>query len=70
MPRGGAQRAPDTAPSLTTKGGLLTAELAEGRILLMLDVPASRREAVAAIIARRHPEAIDRGDEPTVPAFP
>lgn len=46
------------------------AELAEGRILLMLDVPAQRREEVAAIIARTHPEAIDRGDEPTVPAFP
>lgn len=46
------------------------ADLAAGKILLMLDVPADRREAIAAVIARTHPEAIDRGDEPTVPAFP
>jgi hypothetical protein len=25
---------------------------------------------VRGIIARTHPEAIDRGNEPTVPAFP
>ena len=46
------------------------ADIAAGKILLMLDVPAHRRQEVAAIIARTHPEAIDRGDEPTVPAFP
>lgn len=46
------------------------ADIAAGKILLMLDVPANRRTDVAAIIARTHPEAIDRGDEPTVPAFP
>ena len=46
------------------------ADIAAGKILLMLDVPAGRREEVAAIIARTHPEAIDRGLEPTVPAFP
>jgi hypothetical protein len=46
------------------------ADIAAGKILLMLDVPAGRRAEVAAVIARTHPEAIDRGDEPTVPAFP
>lgn len=45
-------------------------DLAEGRILLMLDVPASRYEEIRAVIARTHPEAVDRGNEPTVPAFP
>ena len=45
-------------------------EVAQGKILLMLDVPASRYEEIRAIIARTHPEAIDRGNEPTVPAFP
>lgn len=45
-------------------------ELQDGRVLLMLDVPSSRYEDVREIIARKHPEAIDRGDEPTVPAFP
>jgi uncharacterized membrane protein YeaQ/YmgE (transglycosylase-associated protein family) len=45
-------------------------DIEEGKILLMLDVPSSRREAVHEVIARTHPEAIDRGNEPTVPAFP
>lgn len=45
-------------------------DLEVGRILLILDVPSSRYEEVRAIIARKHPEAVDRGNEPTVPAFP
>jgi len=45
-------------------------ELQDGRVLLMLDVPARRYEEVHDIIVRKHPEAIDRGNEPTVPAFP
>ena len=46
------------------------ADIDAGRILLMLDVPGTRYEEVRGIIARTHPEAIDRGNEPTVPAFP
>ena len=45
-------------------------DLEEGKILLMLDVPSGRYEQVREIIARTHPEATDRGNEPTVPAFP
>lgn len=45
-------------------------ELQDGKILLMLDVPAGRYEEIRQIIARTHPEAADRGNEPTVPAFP
>ena len=45
-------------------------ELAEGKILLMLDVPASRYEEIRQVIARTHPEAADRGHEPMVPACP
>jgi len=45
-------------------------EISDGKILLMLDVPASRYEEIRAIIAKTHPEALDRGNEPTVPAFP
>jgi uncharacterized membrane protein YeaQ/YmgE (transglycosylase-associated protein family) len=45
-------------------------DIAEGKVLLMLDVPARRYEEVRDVIARKHPEAIDRGNEPTVPAFP
>ncbi len=45
-------------------------ELQEGKILLMLDVPSGRYDEVRNVIARTHPEAADRGNEPTVPAFP
>lgn len=45
-------------------------EIEDGKILLLLDVPAHRYEEVRQIIARTHPEAADRGPEPTVPAFP
>ena len=45
-------------------------DLDDGRILLMLDVPSSRSDEVHEIVARKHPEAVDRGNEPTVPAFP
>jgi hypothetical protein len=45
-------------------------DLQQGKVLLMLDVPAGRYEQVRDIIAKAHPEASDRGNEPTVPAFP
>jgi len=45
-------------------------DLEDGKVLLMLDVPADRYDDVRALIARTHPEASDRGLEPTVPAFP
>ena len=45
-------------------------EIQEGKILLILDVPASRYEEIRAVIARTHPEASDHGMEATVPAFP
>ncbi len=45
-------------------------DVADGKILLMLDIPAARYEEIRAVIARTHPEAADRGNEPTVPAFP
>lgn len=45
-------------------------EIQEGKILLMLDVPAGRYEEIRKIIAKTHPEAADHGHEPTVPAFP
>jgi uncharacterized membrane protein YeaQ/YmgE (transglycosylase-associated protein family) len=45
-------------------------ELEDGKVLLMLDVPSRRFDEVRAIIALKHPESVDRGHEPTVPAFP
>ena len=45
-------------------------DIDQGKVLLMLDVPSGRYQEVHDVIARTHPEAIDRGQEPTVPAFP
>jgi uncharacterized membrane protein YeaQ/YmgE (transglycosylase-associated protein family) len=45
-------------------------DLVEGHVLLILDVPAGRYQEIRDVIARKHPEAVDRGNEPTVPAFP
>lgn len=45
-------------------------EIEGGKILLMLDVPAGRYQELRDVIARTHPEATDRGNEATVPAFP
>ena len=41
-----------------------------GRILLMLDVPASRVDEIHALVERSHPEARDYGEDPAIPAFP
>ena len=45
-------------------------DIAAGKVLLLLDVPSGRYQEVHDIIARTHPEAVDGGNEPTVPAFP
>ena len=42
----------------------------EGRLLLMVDVPFRDCERIAELVARRHPEAVSGGTEPTIPAFP
>ena len=45
-------------------------DIEAGKVLLMLDVPPGRYEELRRMVARTHPEAADRGHEPTVPAFP
>ena len=46
------------------------ADIDDGKILLMVDVPAARVEEIQELVRRRHPEAMDHGLESTVPAFP
>ena len=46
------------------------AAIAQGGILLMIDVPAHKTDAIDALIAERHPEASARGMDPYIPAFP
>lgn len=42
----------------------------EGRILMMVDVPARRVDEIHDMVVKRHPEAAQRGTEPAIPAFP
>ena len=44
--------------------------IAAGKILIMVDVPREKISEVRGIMKKRHPEADDRGIEPTIPAFP
>lgn len=41
-----------------------------GRVLMMVDVPATRVDEIRKLIAGRHPEAGHGEPEPTIPAFP
>ena len=41
-----------------------------GKILLMVDVREHSVEEVKAVFGRNHPEAVDHGLEPNIPAFP
>jgi uncharacterized membrane protein YeaQ/YmgE (transglycosylase-associated protein family) len=42
----------------------------EGQLLLIVDVPKGRIEEITQLVKRHHPEAGERGSEPTMPAFP
>lgn len=44
--------------------------IAQGQILLMVDVPRSRVQDIEALLHNTHPEAHFEGVEPDVPAFP
>jgi uncharacterized membrane protein YeaQ/YmgE (transglycosylase-associated protein family) len=43
--------------------------LAQGRILLMVDLPRSRPQVIEALLRTEHPEAQFEGEEQQVPAF-
>lgn len=44
--------------------------IAQGHILMMVDVPKTRVEEFEELIRSHHPEADIEGTEPTIPAFP
>jgi hypothetical protein len=44
--------------------------IAEGHLLMMVDVPKTRVEEFEELIHGHHPEAEIEGTEPTIPAFP
>ena len=45
-------------------------EIERGKVLMMVDVPMQRVQEIRELVARRHPEALSGGFEPTIPAFP
>jgi hypothetical protein len=45
-------------------------DMAAGKVLMMVDVPMRRVQEICELVARRHPEALSGGFEPTIPAFP
>lgn len=45
-------------------------DMEAGKVLMMVDVPMRRVQEICELIARRHPEALSGGFEPTIPAFP
>ncbi|MBM3342305.1 MAG: DUF1269 domain-containing protein [Betaproteobacteria bacterium] len=53
-----------------TKLAHFQAEIERGRVLMMVDVAMRRGDEISRLVANRHPEAISRGFEPTIPAFP
>jgi len=44
--------------------------IAEGKLLLMVDVPEHSVEEVKMRVGRDHPEAVSGGTDPHIPAFP
>jgi hypothetical protein len=55
-------------PNSRHKG--FAADIAQGKFLLIVDVPEHKVNEVHELLARIHPEAEDRGVEANVPAFP
>lgn len=45
-------------------------EIAQGKVLLMVDIPFGRVEQVRELVLSRHPEAVSGGQETRFPAFP
>ena len=45
-------------------------QIAQGRVLLMVDVPLRKVEQIRDLILQRHPEAVSGGQETRFPAFP
>src|SRR5262245_46969586 len=45
-------------------------EIEEGKILLMVDIPVQRVAEIESLIATRHPQAVGKGIDKTMPVFP
>jgi len=45
-------------------------DLRQGHILFIVDVPLRQVDEISEMVTRLHPDAVDRGIEPNIPAFP
>lgn len=45
-------------------------DIERGKVLMMVDVPMRRVQEISDLVAKRHPEAVSGGFEPTILAFP
>ncbi len=57
-----------SAPSTRLKE--FESAIAQGNLLMMVDVPKSKVEAITELVKNHHPEAHIEGTEPVIPAFP
>ncbi|MBI3045177.1 MAG: DUF1269 domain-containing protein [Betaproteobacteria bacterium] len=46
------------------------ADIEQGKVLMMVDVPMLQATEISALVIQRHPEVVSGGFEPTIPAFP
>lgn len=46
------------------------ADIEQGKLLMMVDVPMLQATEISALVTQRHPEVVFGGFEPTIPAFP
>jgi len=53
-----------------TRLARFNSDIESGKVLLMIDVPASRVDELRELVHRRHPEATGGHVETTMPAFP
>lgn len=53
-----------------TRHRAFEADIRQGHILFIVDVPVQRVEEITELVTRHHPEADMRGIEPNIPVFP
>lgn len=53
-----------------TRHRAFEADLRQGHVLFIVDVPVQQVEKITELVSRHHPEADMRGIEPNIPVFP
>lgn len=53
-----------------TRHRAFEADLRQGHVLFIVDIPVQRVDEITELVTRHHPEAVMRGIEPNIPVFP